>query len=125
MFLFLIHFTDIRKSFDQEPLGAKVLKDNPIQLLCRAPRGEPDPEVYWERDGVRVDTQDLHYLQTQDGSLIISTAWMSDTGNYTCIAENIAGKRKSETASVYVYGRYLAFHSAGSFTLIFLSNSSI
>ncbi|XP_072039232.1 LOW QUALITY PROTEIN: netrin receptor UNC5C-like [Amphiura filiformis] len=93
----------IKKNFDQEPLGARVLKDNPIQLLCRPPKREPDPEVYWERDGERLNTQDVHYLQTQDGSLIISTAFMSDTGNYTCIAENIASKRKSETASVTVY----------------------
>ncbi|XP_072048564.1 uncharacterized protein [Amphiura filiformis] len=93
----------IKKRFDQEPVGARVLKGNPIQLLCRPPRGDPLPDVYWEKNGVRLDTQDPHYLQTQDGSLIISTARMSDTGNYTCIAENIVSKRNSETVSVTVY----------------------
>ncbi|XP_072048569.1 netrin receptor UNC5C-like [Amphiura filiformis] len=93
----------IRKHFDQEPAGARVLKGNSIQLLCRPPRGDPLPEVYWEKDGARLDTQDPHYLQTQDGSLIISTARISDTGNYTCIAENIVSKRNSETVSVTVY----------------------
>ena len=84
-----------------------MIKGKSIQLLCRPPRGDPDPKVYWERDGVRVDTSDRHFLQTVDGSLIINTALMSDTGNYTCIAENIAGRRKSETASVTVYGRWM------------------
>ncbi len=120
MFIFLSHFTDIKKSFVQEPLGARVLKDNHVQLLCKAPPGDPDPEVYWERDGVRVDTQDRHYLQTQDGTLFIITAQVSDTGNYTCIAENIAGKRKSQTASVYVYGRYWALYSANLISSVFV-----
>ena len=104
LFLYLV---DIRRTFDNEPLGVRILKDLSIQLLCSPPKGEPEPDVYWEKDGWRVDTTDNHYLQTTEGNLIINTALMSDTGNYTCMAENIAARRKSETASVIVYGEMI------------------
>ena len=67
------------------------------------------------RNGRRIDgAKDKNYTITNDGHLILVAARLSDTGNYTCIAENIANLRPSNTAQLTVYGK----------TLFYLHNST-
>jgi len=40
-----------------------------------------------------------------DGHLLIGRARLSDQANYTCVAENIAGKRQTEPVQLTVYGK--------------------
>ncbi|XP_038060461.1 netrin receptor UNC5C-like [Patiria miniata] len=97
-----VRVASLKRLFDNEPLGQRVQPQQSIQLLCRPPSGVPDPTVYWEKNGARIDTSDVHFLQTQEG-LILNQIRLEDSGNYTCVAENIAAKRESETAQVIVY----------------------
>ena len=75
-------------------------------MRCHPPRGRPKPVVYWKRNGRKIDgDKDKNYMITNEGHLILVAARLSDTGNYTCIAENIANLRPSNTAQLTVYGK--------------------
>ncbi|XP_072164756.1 netrin receptor UNC5B-like [Diadema setosum] len=94
----------LKKLFHQMPLGERIELGTPINLLCRVPDGIPTPEVDWEKDGQLIDHKnEVHYYVTYEGSLIISQAEIADTGNYTCVASNVASTRKSDPAQVIVY----------------------
>ena len=53
------------------------------------------------------------FLVTWKGHLIVVAARLSDTNNYTCVAENVASKRFSDPATITVYGKpfYIILHS--------------
>lgn len=48
-------------------------------------------------------------ILANDGSLIISAARVSDSGNYSCEARNVANRRKTDPAQITVYGKIVIF----------------
>ena len=63
-------------------------------------------QVFWLKDGERIDAErDINFIISHEGSLIVNQARLSDNGNYTCGAQNIAGRRLSESALLSVYGQ--------------------
>lgn len=73
-----------------------------------APEGIPAPEITWLRNGVPVETRkessSSGLIVSGEGHLLIAQARLADMGNYTCVAENVAGKRLSDTAVLTVFG---------------------
>lgn len=64
------------------------------------------PQVYWEKDGVRIDDQtNPNYIVSHDGSLFINIATHTDEANYSCIADNDFFRRSSQPASLHVYSK--------------------
>lgn len=56
---------------------------------------------------------DTDVLVTSEGHLLIGQARPQDTGNYTCVAENIAAKRMAPTSQIIVYGKGLDLDGLG------------
>lgn len=64
-------------------------------------------QVFWLQDGELVDVQkEINFIISNEGSLIINQARLSDSGNYTCGAQNLAGRKLSESSTLTVYGEY-------------------
>ena len=96
----------LRKDFEVPPYSDQSLQGRQVEVRCHPPKGRPAPEVYWLKDGVRLGEGDPSYLVTSEGHLILVSASPADSGNYTCVAENIAGRRFSKPAELNILGRF-------------------
>lgn len=75
----------------RSPEDVRVRKGTPIVLHCSA-AGNPSPSISWvtPRFGSVVTTINEATLY-ENGSLFISSASLTDTGEYTCLVRNIVG----------------------------------
>lgn len=65
-------------------------------------------QVFWLKDSGNIDvSKEINFIISNEGNLIINQARLSDMGNYTCGAQNVASKRLSESATLTVYGKLL------------------
>lgn len=80
---------------DMVPKMSRVFTADTLQrVACRPPRGRPEPDVWWERGGQRVPADGRVH---QDGlDLVFSPTEAGDSGVYTCVAQNKAGRRAQE-----------------------------
>lgn len=74
---------------------SRVFRADSLQrVTCSPPRGRPKPEVWWERGGQRVPTEGRVFQEGLD--LVFSPTEEGDSGTYTCVAHNKAGRRTQE-----------------------------
>lgn len=100
----LILFTDLKKQFEVTPESKHMVEiGHQVDLKCMPPVGMPPPNVYWLRNGQLLQSN-TDVLVTSEGHLLIGQARAQDTGNYTCVAENIAAKRLAPVSQILVYG---------------------
>ena len=93
----------------EHPLDMTVARNEPVTLNCKA-SGEPEPMVDWFKDGALVSTAPMdpasHRIILPAGSLFFLRAEHGreekDSGNYHCVASNIAGSTTSRNASLEV-----------------------
>ncbi|XP_077192883.1 inactive tyrosine-protein kinase 7 isoform X1 [Paroedura picta] len=80
---------------DMVSLEPKTFIDNTEQrVICYAPRGVPEPHIWWEKDGVRVPTTGRVRQEAEE--LIFEGITEKDAGIYTCHAANKAGEKKQD-----------------------------
>ena len=99
----------LKRHFEVPPYSQQVSRGGQVEMRCHPPRGRPPPKTYWKFNGRTVNPAlDRNFLVTGEGHLIIVAARLADTGNYTCVAENIANLRFSDPATVTVYGKKIS-----------------
>ena len=63
--------------------------------------------MFWLKGGDPIDVnKEINFIISNEGNLIINQARLSDMGNYTCGAQNVASRRLSESAILTVYGKF-------------------
>ncbi|CAB3409051.1 unnamed protein product [Caenorhabditis bovis] len=97
-----IHLAYMRKHFLKTPVAQRVAEGSTVQLPCQAPESDPKAQLTWYKDG-EVIASDANVILASDGSLILSAARLSDSGNYSCEATNVANSRRTDSAQVHVY----------------------
>ncbi|XP_046851912.1 hemicentin-1-like [Xenia sp. Carnegie-2017] len=82
-------------------------KDDNIELICNV-SGNPQPKVIWSKNGEEINGETIkncnsqvpkYYFKNDGTTLIICGVDISQSGNYTCFAENQLG---NVTATVYL-----------------------
>ncbi|CRL00790.1 CLUMA_CG014043, isoform B [Clunio marinus] len=90
------------------PRVIKHLKDlrccdgDAVTLECHI-QGEPDPNVFWEKDGKIIHDKSVDYRQSFDGrraKLSISRVFPEDEGQYCLVASNSMGRVKSKACII-------------------------
>ena len=111
---------DIDQTFEWEPMPTTGLIGKSVEIRCLPPEGDPRPVVYWLKNGVPIEKSNKRVLVSNEGSLLINEVRSSDSANYTCVAESIAGKSLSEPALLTVsenkgWGEWSNWTECGSF----------
>ncbi|GFS70215.1 inactive tyrosine-protein kinase 7 [Nephila pilipes] len=70
-----------------------------FEVTCVKPNGRPKVKIWWEDPSGHI-ISDSGRIRVDDSQLLVDGAKRTDTGNYTCNAENIAGQ---ERTSLYFY----------------------
>lgn len=105
-------FPDLKKTFDPQPYSVNVEMDRQATIRCHPPEGIPPPTVFWLKNGAVLEP-DSNIIVSREGHLLFSQARFQDTANYTCVAENIAAKRLSDTVLLKVIGKFCFEFLAG------------
>ncbi|KAG7299651.1 hypothetical protein JYU34_016640 [Plutella xylostella] len=104
----------IKKQFIATPQSQLVKQYTQALLRCEPPPAAPFAQLYWLKNGAPV-TLDDNVQTPKEGHLLIKQASLLDMANYTCVAENLAGKRISEPAllTVFVNGGWTTWSAWG------------
>ncbi|XP_058122325.1 netrin receptor unc-5-like [Anopheles ziemanni] len=96
-----IQVATIKKQISISPRNVRVGTGGRAELNCIA-NATPAAKVVWLKNNIPVQPNPPFVL-VGDNSLLIARVELQDMANYTCVAENIAGKRISEPVSITVY----------------------
>ncbi|KAG8038190.1 hypothetical protein G9C98_006515 [Cotesia typhae] len=106
-----------KPSFCTKLTDRTAAESSRIKLTC-AVLGEPEPAVYWLKDGKLLPpSSNRHGITLENGmaSLELYTVRPSDTGEYSCIARNPHGQACTE-AKLKVYAGYEPTPTTPTFT---------
>ena len=94
-------------SYDGQSVSASIgdsietVAESTVTVHCPA-SGFPEPTVTWLKDG-RPIPESERIAVAGNGSLLVSKALASDSGDYSCVARNIFGEN-TMTSTITVVG---------------------
>ncbi|XP_050671976.1 netrin receptor UNC5C-like isoform X2 [Leptidea sinapis] len=97
-----IELAYIKKHFIEAPQSQLVKLGSGVTFRCDPPQAAPFAQLYWLKNGAPLVVDDNVQI-TKESSLVFKQATLLDMANYTCVAENLAGKRMSEPALLTVF----------------------
>ena len=66
----------MQEDFRMMPMSTKVAQGDTAVLKCQAPRGYPEPEVTWFKNGEILDPASSKRIRlTETGNLVVRWAW--------------------------------------------------
>ncbi|OON22448.1 immunoglobulin I-set domain protein, partial [Opisthorchis viverrini] len=96
----------LEQKFQVEPISTNLTVGDRLTLSCVPPRGKPEPEVYWLKDGIPIKPGTMPQILMNDyNQLIIENATEHDSGNYTCVAECLAVEYRFAQSTVKVISK--------------------
>lgn len=97
----------LREEFRLEPQNTRVAQGEVALMECGPPRGSPEPQVFWRKNGQTLNLNGNKRIRIVDGgNLAIQDARLSDDGRYQCVVKNPVGIRESFIAFLKVHSTY-------------------
>ncbi|XP_022900690.1 roundabout homolog 2-like [Onthophagus taurus] len=93
----------LRDDFRATPSDTKVAAGETALLQCGAPKGHPDPTVYWKKNNKALETDGRRVRLVDGGNLMISDVRQYDEGRYQCVAHNLVGSRETPLVTLTVH----------------------
>lgn len=86
------------------PPSARIEPGNQLEIKCTLPTSSPPAVRSWMKNNkpLEASLSSSPLSMTEDGSLIIHSTKVTDSGNYSCVATNLAGQRISSPVPVIV-----------------------
>ncbi|EPB67517.1 immunoglobulin I-set domain protein [Ancylostoma ceylanicum] len=88
----------VAPDFIQRLISEEMVEGDQLKWTVRV-TGDPLPRVTWLRDGIEIpDCEEVRIIDEGDGvhSLVIVRVEIADSGQFTCLAENVAGEVQGE-----------------------------
>ncbi|XP_064548276.1 netrin receptor unc-5 isoform X2 [Drosophila montana] len=99
-----VHIAYIRKSFGQSPTSLRLELGSRAELHCEPPGGFPEPKLSWHKNNALIaGDSDTTGITVSGSTLTFRQVALQHMANYSCSAENLAGKRVSDSAVLIVY----------------------
>lgn len=102
--------TFLKDDFREIPKSRQINSGSEVNMECIAPRGSPEPIIWWEKNGMPLRLDHHHHRKSEssyesfdNGTFSIRNASLVDNGEYRCVAQNDAGIRKSAPAYLNVF----------------------
>ena len=89
----------------EHPQGDTKKEGEDVTLSCNA-RGNPEPQISWEKDGSTRTSNDRISLSDDKKKLTIKNLTKDDCGEYQGVASNIVSSVKSNCAILDVQCKY-------------------
>ena len=104
-------FLDLRPNFGKVPSCRVVSLNSTVVLPCAPPIGSPPAKVTWHKIGESSSIfRNKGRRRVRKGQLVIKGGQVGDSGEYRCVAQNIARRREGPVIKLVV-GGMLVFRS--------------